>query len=168
MRTIPRLPPTAKYLLLWLIETEHNSSDSPLKGLLSKISSSWAFLRSQYVIFLSCPTEMYLFGSLGEILKELIPPILWVWADTRFSAFKSQQRIERSRAHERRWISSANKCRLVTLLVCSFKCETSSRDLISQTRTSPYIPPEQMNLQLDERVKAVTPSLCALAICQSN
>lgn len=120
------------------------------------------------MIFLSYPTDTNLLLSRGAIEKPLIPPMRYVWLATLFSCFRSQQRIDLSRAAVIKWTSSGKTWTLVTLLECSFKWETSSRDLISQMRTSPSNPPEQINLLLLLRQMAVTPFLWALSIYHSG
>jgi hypothetical protein len=45
--TTPSYPPVTKYLLLFEIQSDNNSSDSPLYGELSSTASGYDFLRSQ-------------------------------------------------------------------------------------------------------------------------
>ena len=154
----------AKSFPVCWISIARSSSDSLGLGLASIDPYACDFLISQYVIFLSYPTLRYWLLSTGEIAKQLIPPILTVWFDILFWFFKSQHKIDLSLELESKWISSAKICTFVTLLVCSFRWDIISLDLISQTRISPSFPPDTMNFELWLKAIAVTPFLWALSI----
>mmetsp|Transcript_1047 Transcript_1047/g.2763 ORF Transcript_1047/g.2763 Transcript_1047/m.2763 type:complete len:244 (-) Transcript_1047:1173-1904(-) len=122
--------------------------------------------RSQKVSRRSCPTDTTWTWSDARH-TELTPPIRCRSDAMRFSLRRSHERMLRSRLPVRQCASSLKMHTDVTAELCSLRCATMSRCLMSHTRTSPSSPPVTMNLWLCDTASAVTPPRCTSLIFHS-
>mmetsp|Transcript_38952 Transcript_38952/g.92189 ORF Transcript_38952/g.92189 Transcript_38952/m.92189 type:complete len:249 (-) Transcript_38952:329-1075(-) len=168
-----RVPSTAHNRTAWSLPPEmrncpEGESETTSASAVSSVDlTGRGSRRSQRVKRRSCPTDTICTWSASRAIA-LTPPMRCRREATRFSCLRSQHKMFLSFDDVTACESSSMISIQVTAALCSLRCETISRDLMSHTRTSPSSPPVMKKRWLCETRTAVTPARWVSATVQSS